>query len=45
MRCWRVSSPAANIKQVTVTSTVSRGVGRAGRIPQATLVAMKTFPF
>jgi hypothetical protein len=44
-RCWVITSPAANLKQITVTSIVSRGVGRAGRVPQATLVSVKTFPF
>jgi hypothetical protein len=45
MRCWQITSPATNLKQITVTSIVSQGVGRAGRIPQATLVVVKTFPF
>jgi prepilin-type N-terminal cleavage/methylation domain-containing protein len=45
MRCWQVSSPSANLKQITVTSIVAQGVGRGGRIPQATLVVVKTFPF
>ena len=45
MRVWRVSSPFADIKQVTVTTIVARGVGRAGRIPRATLAALKSNPF
>jgi hypothetical protein len=44
-RCWTITVPSANLKQITVTSIVSRGVGRAGRVPQATLVSVKTFPF
>jgi hypothetical protein len=44
-RAWAISSPSSNMKQITVTATVAIGVGRAGRLPQATLVAMKTYPF
>jgi hypothetical protein len=45
MRAWQVSSPFTGIKQVTVTTVVARGVGRAGRIPRATLTALKSNPF
>jgi hypothetical protein len=45
MRVWQVSSPFTNMKQVTVTTIVARGVGRTGRIPRATLVALKSNPF
>jgi prepilin-type N-terminal cleavage/methylation domain-containing protein len=44
-RVWQVSSPFTNMKQVTVTTIVARGVGTAGRIPRATLVALKSNPF
>jgi prepilin-type N-terminal cleavage/methylation domain-containing protein len=44
-RVWQVSSPFTNMKQVTVTTVVARGVGSAGRIPRATLVALKSNPF
>jgi prepilin-type N-terminal cleavage/methylation domain-containing protein len=44
-RVWEVSSPVANMKQVTVTTIVARGVGSVGRVPQATLVALKSNPF
>jgi hypothetical protein len=44
-RVWQVSSPFTNIKQVTVTTIVARGVGSAGRVPRATLVALKSNPF
>ncbi len=44
-RVWQSSSPAANMKQVTVTTIVALGVGRAWRIPQATLSALKSYPF
>jgi len=44
-RVWQVSSPFTNMKQVTVTTVVARGVGSAGRIPRATLVVLKSNPF
>jgi hypothetical protein len=44
-RVWQVSSPFTNMKQVSVTTIVALGVGRAGRTPQATLVALKSYPF
>lgn len=44
-RVWQVTSPFTNVKQVTVTTIVARGIGRAGRTPQATIVALKTYPF
>jgi hypothetical protein len=44
-RVWSVSNPRTNMKQVTVTSIVARSVGRHGRIPQATVTALKTSPF
>lgn len=43
-RVWQVTSPFANIKQVTVTTIVLKGFGH-GRTPQATLVALKSLPF
>jgi len=43
-RVWQITSPFANIKQVTVTTIVARGFGH-GRTPQATLVALKSLPF
>ena len=43
-RVWQITSPFTNMKQVTVTSIVAGGFGH-GRTPQATLVALKTFPF
>lgn len=44
-RVWSVSNPSTNMKQVTVTSIVARSVGRYGRVPQATVTALKTSPF
>jgi hypothetical protein len=44
-RVWAVTLPLANLKQVTVTTIVRNAVGSTGRIPQATVSALKTFPF
>lgn len=43
-RVWAVSSPAANLKQVTVAVTVSLAFGRM-RKPISTMTALKAFPF
>jgi prepilin-type N-terminal cleavage/methylation domain-containing protein len=45
-RVWQVTVPSANLKQVTVTAIVrTASTGGAGQIPQATVVALKSFPF
>ena len=45
-RVWQVTSPAANLKQLTVTATVrASAAGGAGLIPRSTVTALKTFPF
>jgi Tfp pilus assembly protein PilV len=44
-RVWQITSPFTNMKQVTVTTIVARGIGRSGRTPQATITALKTNPF
>ena len=43
-RVWQVSSPSANLKQITVTSTVSRSLAGA-IIPKSTVTALKSSPF
>jgi hypothetical protein len=43
-RVWAVTSPSANLKQITVTTIVATGVGGATR-PQSTMSALKTSPF
>ncbi len=40
-RLWQVSSPQANLKQVTVTATVFTAIGQAIR-PTSTVVALKS---
>ncbi len=44
-RVWRVASVGVNLKRVTVTATVKSAVGSTGRVPSATVAAIKTFPF
>jgi hypothetical protein len=43
-RVWRVASPVANLKQITVSVTTAIGFGRA-QPPVATVAALKSFPF
>jgi prepilin-type N-terminal cleavage/methylation domain-containing protein len=46
MRAWQVSSPRANLKQVTVTAIVRvSAVGGTGSIPRSSVAALKTSPF
>jgi prepilin-type N-terminal cleavage/methylation domain-containing protein len=46
-RAWAVTTPRANLKQITVTVTVrtaaASGVG--GGVPRATVTVLKTLPF
>lgn len=46
-RVWQVSMPAGttNLKQITVTVQTKGQVGAGGVIPQATVTALKTYPF
>jgi hypothetical protein len=43
-RVWQVTNPSANLKQITVTVTVSLAFGRL-KPPSSTMVALKSFPF
>jgi prepilin-type N-terminal cleavage/methylation domain-containing protein len=46
MRAWQVSTPRANLKQITVTAIVrAAAAGGTGSIPQSTVSALKTSPF
>jgi hypothetical protein len=47
IRVWQITVPAgtAGLKQVTVLAQARRAVGNNGLLPQATVVALKTFPF
>ena len=44
-RVWQITSPSANLKQITVTTIVAASVGGRGQLPQSTVVALKTNPF
>jgi type II secretory pathway pseudopilin PulG len=45
-RVWSVTSPQAQLKQITVSVTVRTSVaGGIGRLPRATVSVLKTFPF
>jgi prepilin-type N-terminal cleavage/methylation domain-containing protein len=43
-RVWQIASPAANLKQITVTTIVSWSVGKSV-LPTSTLAAIKANPF
>lgn len=44
-RVWQVSLESTTLKKVAVTATVKTAVGSWGRIPKATVISLKTFPF
>jgi hypothetical protein len=44
VRAWEVVEVSLTLKEVRVTTTVARSIGRQMR-PAATLVTLKTFPF
>jgi hypothetical protein len=44
-RVWQVTSPKANLKQVTVTATVRFTSGAYAVRPRATVTSLKTSPF
>ena len=44
-RVWQITAVSATLKQITVTATVKNPIGSGGRIPRATVAAVKTFPF
>lgn len=47
VRVWQISVPAGSVglKQITVLAQTSKAVGSSGRLPQATVAALKTYPF
>jgi prepilin-type N-terminal cleavage/methylation domain-containing protein len=44
-RVWQITLPQANLKQLAVTAIVRTQVGVFGRIPQSTVVSLKSSPF
>ena len=47
IRVWQISVPSGSthLKQVSVLTQASHGVGTSGALPQSTVTALKTFPF
>ena len=47
IRVWQITVPAGSthLKQISVLAQASKAVGSSGRLPQATVVALKTYPF
>ena len=43
-RVWQIAQPATNLKQITVTATISRGFGGAAKA-KSVLAVLKTSPF
>ena len=46
-RVWKVElmSGSTTLKRITVTAKVKSAVGSSGRIPEATVTSLKTYPF
>ena len=44
-RVWSVTPESTTLKRITVTATVKSAVGSTGRIPEATVTSLKTYPF
>jgi hypothetical protein len=45
-RAWVIASPRANLKQISVRTTVrAAALGGSGRVPESTVSVLKTFPF
>ena len=47
IRVWQITVPAGSthLKQISVLAQASKAVVSSGRLPQATVVALKTYPF
>ena len=43
-RVWQITSPSANLKQITVTATVATSVAKA-ILPKSTVTSLKSSPF
>ena len=45
-RAWVITTPRANLKQISVRTTVrAAALGGSGRVPESTVTVLKTFPF
>jgi hypothetical protein len=45
VRVWQITATTTSMKQVSVKAQARHAVGTNGRLPEATVVALKTFPF
>ncbi len=45
IRVWQITAQGTSMKQVSVKAQARHAVGTNGRLPEATVVALKTFPF
>jgi type II secretory pathway pseudopilin PulG len=44
-RVWTIENAGPNLKKITVAATINSAAGSTGRVPQATLASIKTYPF
>jgi len=44
-RVWKIENGGTNLKRITVAAITKSAAGSTGRVPQATLASIKTFPF
>ncbi len=45
VRVWQITAMGTSMKQISVKTQARRAVGNSGRVPEATVVALKTYPF
>jgi hypothetical protein len=45
VRVWQITAMGTSMKQISVKTQARRAVGNSGRLPEATVVALKTYPF
>lgn len=45
VRVWQITAQGTSMKQISVKAQARHAVGTNGRLPEATVVALKTFPF
>jgi prepilin-type N-terminal cleavage/methylation domain-containing protein len=45
IRVWQVTAVGTSMKQISVKAQARHAVGSNGRLPEGTVVALKTFPF
>jgi hypothetical protein len=45
IRVWQIAAQGTSMKQISVKAQARHSVGTNGRLPEATVVALKTFPF